>query len=358
MQNNQNNTLFISYGWNSIYDAHFTPFSSMGYFPGRIIREGRGIYRAISPEGELLVQRSGAFCNLQDLGVQPAPVIGDWCALSVQETGKGRIEAILPRQSAFHWTRTSHEHATQVIAANIDRAAIVQDAKFDFNERRIERFISLLHHDGIQTILILTKADLLDDIEAYRRRVETRFPDCPLYSIDSISGFGIDVLQHSLIPGSTMMLIGASGAGKSTLINRLCGEDLVKTAPIREKDGRGRHTTTARRMYRLPTGALLLDTPGVRMVGMHRNTDSIRNSFTDIAQLATTCKFSDCTHTGEPGCAVQQAVRDGVIEQDRYFNYLRLLQEAQPWEDVLRESKEKKRAIGTMKYQMRRSGEK
>jgi ribosome biogenesis GTPase len=355
MQNNQNNTLFISYGWKAIHDAHFTPFTSMGYFPGRIIREGRGIYRAISPAGELLVQRSGAFCNLQDLGVQPSPVIGDWCAISPQGEETGRIEAILPRISEFHRPLGSHEHIPKVVAANIDKAAIVQDGKFDFNVRRIERFLSLLQADRIPSMLILTKADLMQDLEAYRRRVETRFPDCPLYVIDSISGYGINTLLPDIEQGKTLMLIGTSGAGKSTLINRLCGNNLIKTASIREKDGRGRHTTTARCIHRLPHGALVLDTPGVRMVGMHHHADSIHASFADIVQFATSCKFNDCTHQGEPGCAVQQAVRDGFIEQDRYFNFLRLMQETQSWEDVLRQSKEKKRTIGTIKYQLRRS---
>jgi len=360
MNNNQSNELLIPYGWNSIHDTNFAPYRQMGYLPARIIREGRGIYRAITPVGEQLVQRSGTFINLQDLGIQPVPVIGDWCSVSLQGTENGRIEAILPRLSEFHRALGSHHdvtvNATKVVAANIDRAAIVQDAKFDFNVRRIERLLSLLYADGIPPLLVLTKADLLKDIDTYRRRVEARFPDCQLYIIDSISGTGTDVLLQSLERGSTLMLVGTSGAGKSTLVNRLCNAEIVKTAPIRESDGRGRHTTTTRQIHLLPNGALLLDTPGIRMVGIHSSVDSIHNSFDDIAQLAATCRFSDCTHHGEPGCAVQEAVQEGLVEQDRYFNFLRLTQEAQSWEEVLQQSKEKKRTISTIRYQMRRSG--
>jgi ribosome biogenesis GTPase len=236
-------------------------------------------------------------------------------------------------------------HSTKVVAANIDKAAIVQDAKYDFNIRRIERLQSLLFADGIPTILILTKADLLEDIEAYRRRIQTRFPDCPLYTIDNMSGAGAATLLSSLQSNSTLMLVGASGSGKSSLINCLCHTEITKTAGVREKDGRGRHTTTTRHLYQLPNGALLIDTPG-----------SIQNSFDDIAKLATSCKFNNCHHRGEPGCAVQKALHDGSLEQDRYINYLRLTQEAQSWEEIVRQSKEKKKTIGKIRYQNRRSG--
>jgi len=352
------NETLTQYGWNSIHDTHFAPFLQMGYLPARIIREGRGFFRAIAPVGELLAQCSGTFLNLQDLGVQPSPVIGDWCALSLHGESRGRIEAILPRQSEYHRSFAQDQYtmgtSAKVVAANIDKAAIVQDAKHDFNVRRIERFLTQLHTDGIPVVLVLTKADLLEDSDAYRRRMVSRFPDYPLHIIDSISGIGINALRDSLKPGETLMLVGTSGAGKSTLVNRLCNQEMVKTAPVREKDGRGRHTTSVRQIHLLSNGALLLDTPGVRTVGMHSSGDSVHDSFSDIAQLASTCKFTDCTHRGEPGCAVQKAVRDGFVEQDRYFNFLRLTQEAYSWEEVLQQSKKKKREIGTIKYQMRR----
>ena len=358
--NNHNNDILITYGWNSIHDTNFTPFRAAGYLPGRIIREGRGIYRAITSAGELLVRCSGTCMSLQELGLQPTPAIGDWCAISLQEATSGRIEAILPRQLVFHRAYTQNQpitgHTTKVVAANIDKAAIVQDAKYDFNIRRIERLQSLLSADGIPTILILTKADLLEDIEAYRRRIQTRFPDCPLYTIDNMSGAGAATLLSSLQSNSTLMLVGASGSGKSSLVNCLCHTEITKTAGVREKDGRGRHTTTTRHLYQLPNGALLIDTPGIRMVGMNSDVESIQNSFDDIATLATSCKFNDCHHRGEPGCAVQKALHDGSLEQDRYINYLRLTQEAQSWEEIVRQSKEKKKTIGKIRYRNRRSG--
>lgn len=356
MNNTHTDELLIAYGWKSIHNLNFAPYRETKYIPARIIREGRGIYRTISPAGELLVQRSGTFINLQDLGIQVEPAIGDWCAVSLLGPGTGRIEAILPRQSVFHKPlgQTSINDA-KIAAANIDKAVIVQDARFDFNIRRIERFLALCHTDKIPAMLVFTKADLLENPNAYRKRIAARFPDHHSYIIDTISGAGIDDFLNCLEPGSTLMLIGTSGAGKSTLVNRLCNAEIVKTAPIREKDGRGRHTTTTRQLYLLPNGALILDTPGIRMVGMHQNPGSIHDSFDDIARLAIKCKFSDCTHRGEPGCAVQKAVREGLVEQDRYFNFLRLMQEAQSREEVLQQSKQKKRAIGAIRYRLRRS---
>lgn len=355
-------TIF-TYGWHESLSKQFEPYENLGYIPMRIVRQGRGLYRGVSGDASLLLELSGSFLNLQDLGIQQSPVVGDWCAVRQYASDRGRIEAVLPRMNVLH-RPVAHdrqgsngvEGSAKLVAANIDMAAIIQDCRYDFNLRRIERFISLLHTDSIPAILVLTKIDLVEDPEAYRLRALARFPNCRVFPVDSISGNGIDALVEALLPTTTTVLLGTSGAGKSTLVNRLSGHVVAKTADIRTLDGRGRHTTTSRHLHLLPHGALILDTPGIRVVGMNSSQELVHDAFTDISDLSHGCRFSDCTHTGEPGCRVFQALREGMIEQDRYFNYLRLGKEAQSWEEVVRQRKQKKKAIGMMQYRLRREG--
>lgn len=350
----------ISYGWNSIHAAYFMPYGERGLVPARIIEEGRTMHRAIGPTGEILLESSGSFLNLVDLGVQHSPVVGDWCAVDLHAPDRGKIEGVLQRINEFHkplaHDADANRSESRVVAANIDATAIVQDIKFDFNLRRIERFLALLSADGIPASLVLTKADLIENREAYLAQVQERFGDLRTYIVDSISGCGITELSESLKPRVTLMLVGTSGAGKSTLVNALCNTKVARTAQVRDLDGRGRHTTTSRRMHLLPNGALVLDTPGVRAVGMNSSSSDIQNSFEDIVLLAASCKYSDCTHTGEPGCAVQKAIQHNQLEQDRYLNYLHLMQETVGYEEVLKQSEQKKRGIGRLRYLMRREG--
>ncbi len=349
-----------AYGWQDRHSLQFEHYKQQGLVPSRIVWEGgKGYYRGVSDAGTYLLQCSGTLLNLHDLGVRPAVVIGDWCAIRPYAQSRALIEDVLPRSNEFHRPSVHDgpciEGSGQAVAANIDLAAIVQDCSTDFNLRRIERFMALLHADTIPMVVILTKASLLDEPEAYRRRTLARFPDCPVYIIDSLARQGLDELKELCKPRETIMLLGTSGAGKSTLINALCQEDVAKTAAVRTQDGRGRHTTTARCLYRLPTGALLLDSPGIRAVGMNNGTEEVGQSFCDIAELASHCKFSNCKHTGEPGCAVRQALIDGELEQDRYFNYLQLNQEARSWEEILNQRKQKEKSIGRLQYQLRRN---
>ena len=350
--------IIISYGWNEFHASCFIPFLARGFTPARIIESGRNIHRGICADGELLLENSGSFLNLVDLGIQRSPVVGDWCAISPYAEFRGRIEAVLSRSSAYHrplvHDREGIQETSDVVAANIDGAAIIQDCKHDFNLRRIERFLALLHADAIPAMLVLTKADMLEIPESYRLRATSRFPELPIFLVDSLSGKGIADLSDTLAPKRTLMLVGASGAGKSTLLNALCGTPVARTAEVRSLDGRGRHTTTARRLHMLPNGTLLLDTPGIRGVGMNSTAKQVQDSFEDIALLASSCKYSDCTHTGEPGCAVLKALKEEQLEQDRYLNYLELRQEAVGYEEILRESSRKKREIGRLQYLMRR----
>jgi ribosome biogenesis GTPase len=360
MYNHQEETLLQTYGWQSCHAQSFVPYENLGYQAYRIVREGKGLFWGFDGEHELLLKRSGSFQNLEDLGVQPSPVIGDWCAVLPYGDEQGLIEGVLERTTAFHkpsaGDRERVDVSSSVVAANIDKAAIVQDIRNDFNLRKTERFLSLLHADGIPSLLILTKCDLVEEADLYPRRVHARFPDLQVFLVDNLSGKGATELAASLGKRTTLMVLGSSGAGKSTLLNCLSGKSVAKTQEVRSSDGRGRHTTTSRQLHLLPNGALLLDTPGLRSVGMNSSSLDVEDSFADIALLASQCRFSDCSHTGEPGCAVKQALLAGELEQDRYLNYLKLRSEAQSWEEVLNMRKQKDKHLGKLLYHYRREG--
>jgi len=358
MYNHQKETLLQTYGWQQCHAQSFVPYAQQGYQAYRIVREGKGLFWGFDGKNELLLRRSGSFQNREELGVQNPPVIGDWCAVLPYGEEQGLIEGVLERTTAFHRPSSGEREKSDadVVAANIDKAAIVQDIRNDFNLRKTERFLSLLHADGIPAILILTKSDLVEDAALYPRRVHARFSELPVFLVDSLSGKGLEELTASLEKQSTLMVLGSSGAGKSTLLNSICGEQVAKTQEVRSSDGRGRHTTTSRQLHLLPNEALLLDTPGLRSVGMNTCSLDVEDSFEDIALLASQCRFADCTHTGEPGCAVQQALLGGELEQDRYLNYLKLRNEAKSWEDVLLQRKQKDKQLGKLLYHYRREG--
>lgn len=356
--NQQSYSSLSIYGWNDSYSNIFLPYQNQGYIPVRLTKEGRGLYCGTDGEHTYLLQRSGTFQNMQDLGIQTSPVVGDWCAIHLYAPDRGLIEAVLPRVSVFHKPVVHEQYGivgeALAVAANVDFGAIVMDAVNDFNLHRIERFVSLLHSDHIAPLLILTKIDLLQDPESYRLRVLARFPDLPVFLVDSLSSKGIDLLLAYLQSKTTLMLLGLSGAGKSTLLNCLSDAVIAKTGEVRSQDGRGRHTTTSRQLYVLPNGTILIDTPGLRAVGMNSGSDEVEQSFSDIFALAQACKFSDCKHTGEPGCAVRQALLDGELEQDRFLNFLELRGEAQSFEEVMAGRKQKDKALGKLLYQYRR----
>ncbi|AEV30650.1 ribosome small subunit-dependent GTPase A [Sphaerochaeta pleomorpha str. Grapes] len=351
-------TSLDTYGWTESRTLEFAPYQGLLYIPVRIYREGRGLFWGTDGEHQLLLERSGTFQNMQDLLIQPNPVVGDWCAVQRYAPGRGLIEAVLPRKQVFHKPVVQDPYGiageAQAVVANVDACAIVMDARNDFNLRRIERFVSLLHADEIPPLLILTKIDLLEDVESYRMQIVSRFPDLQVFLVDSLSGKGIDSLLTNLKPHETCMLLGMSGAGKSTLLNCLSNAMVAKTGEVRSQDGRGRHTTTNRQLYILPNGTIVIDTPGLRAIGMNNGSQQVCESFPDIAALAHFCRFSDCTHTAEIGCAVKKALLTGELEQDRFLNYLQLRDEAENWEAVASRRKKKDKEMGRLQYLYRR----
>ena len=351
-------TILEKYGWNDFWAQRFEPYKSSGANPARIIREGKGLFHAITENGKCIVEISGGLRNLIELGVSEQPVIGDWCAVTIYHDNRGLIESILPREKTLHRPISKDERRVikdgRVVASNIEIAAVVIDAAFDANLRRAERFLTLLSEDEIQPIIILSKVDLTNNPQEFYVKTSTRFPSIPVILVDSLHGIGKEQVEKYLSFGKTMIILGTSGAGKSTLINMLAQSSISKTGDVRDNDGRGRHTTTARELYLLSTGALLLDTPGIRAIGTYGVKSDSESTVSLISVLSKNCRFSDCTHIKEPGCEVLKALKEGKIDEDTYNNFLTIQAESMSKDEIISKKREQEKNIARIKYQMRR----
>lgn len=307
--------------------------------PGRIIAQDGPLLEVVSPNDTYYTRPSGRLAYLIELGTAPLPAVGDYVEVDAGEGGP--VRRVLPRRSAYERKEAGIRTASQVICANIDVALIVTTAPpaaarddtdrallHDFNVRRIERFIATLDPQ-VQPVVVINKCDLIDHPERVRAAIEAELPGIEVHMISALNGEGVDQVLSLVAPGATAVLVGSSGSGKSTLINRLAGTT-TRTSEIREADGRGRHTTTGRRLYALANGGLLVDTPGMREVQLWADDEAaeqLGTAFPEIEELTAECKFSDCSHQSEPGCAVREAVQDGRVTHERYLSYLELQQE-------------------------------
>ncbi len=314
-------------GWNDTLEGKFTEFRAQGLEPARVSREDRERYTVLGARGESAAELAGrlrhAAASRLDL-----PAVGDWVALKPSEQdGPRTIAGVVPRAGAFLRQAVGDVTEAQVVAANVDVALVVAGLDGEFNPRRLERYVAAAWDSGAEPVLVLNKADLADDVAARVAEVELAAPGVAVVPLCAESGIGVEALGRWLVPGRTLVLLGSSGVGKSTLANVLLGEARQSTGAVRAHDSRGRHTTTRRELVELPGGAWLIDTPGMRELALWAGEEALSDAFPDVEALAAECRFGDCRHESEPGCAVRSAERDGRLDSERLASWRKLQRE-------------------------------
>jgi ribosome biogenesis GTPase len=312
-------------GWDGGFADLFAPWAAAGHRPGRVVAAYRGGDLVATAEGEALAQTTGRLRHLAGPSVAGLPAVGDWVALR-----DGRIHAVLPRRTAVTRRAPGSAAGEQVLAANVDLVLVVVAPGRDANPRRVERLLALAWESGAQPVVVLGRADLCPDwgtdVGTELAGLAAVSPGVQVLALSCYTGEGVDEIAAMLDPGHTAVLLGSSGVGKSTLVNRLAGRDLLATGEVRD-DGKGRHTTTTRQLVRLAGGGLVIDTPGLRELGLWTAAVGAAAAFDDVETLAAGCRFDDCRHRTEPGCAVLQALADGRLPAERFAAWEKLQRE-------------------------------
>lgn len=312
-------------GWGDDFEKAMKPFAAKGLEPARVILVYRKQLKVLSHRGEHWARTGGKLMHdMENPG--DLPNVGDWVAARIPDNGEALVQAVLPRRSAFIRKVAGENSVPQVMGTNLDTVLVVMGFDRDFNLRRLERFMTLAWESKAAPVVVLNKKDLAYDLEEQLAEVQGITRDAPIHVVNAMTGEGVEPLRAYIGPGKTVVLLGSSGVGKSTLVNGLMRAEVMKTGTTRD-DGRGRHTTTRRELIVLPGGGAIIDSPGVREVQLWSADSGLAKTFDDIELLAKGCKFSDCRHDAEPGCAVKAALDDESLDVIRFESWLELQRE-------------------------------
>lgn len=316
-----------TFGWTPFFEAYFAPFREKGFGVGRVAVQHKDRYVLYSQKGELWAEVTGRFRH-DSLGPQDFPAVGDWVVVKVQpRESEAMIHAVLERKSKFSRKVAGARTDEQVLAANVDIAFLVSGLDGDFNVRRIERSLALAWDSGAKPVVVLNKSDICADFESRIREVESTARGTTVVSVSALQNRGLENLKTLLSPGITGVLLGSSGVGKSTITNALLGAEKQEVKDVREGDSQGRHTTVRRELLLLPSGGMIIDSPGIRELQLWGTGEGLSETFEDIEVLTGQCRFNDCQHENEPDCAVKEALGNGVLDEGRWRSYLKLQRE-------------------------------
>ena len=315
------------YGWNEEFERQFRKQAGEGRQPGRVFVEHKGMYGLLTEEGQLQGEVSGKF-RYGAAGIDAFPAVGDWVVMEPRPgSDMATIHAILPRRSRFSRKVAGALTQEQVVAANFDHVFIINSLNRDFNLRRLERYLTMAWESGAGPVIVMSKKDLCSEAAERIREVEAIAFGVPVHAVSAVTGEGMDEIRGYLKPGRTVVFLGSSGVGKSTLTNQLAGSEIMDVNGIREDDSRGRHTTNFRQLVVLPESGIVIDTPGMRELQLWDADEGLQGAFRDIDSIAEGCRFKDCRHHSEPGCAVKESIQAGLLPAERLESYRKLQKE-------------------------------